>query len=144
MKKILIVLTLAVLAAGMTSCCRTCRRAKPVEVKGVKWSLMELRDKVIDRVQGKTPESYTLILGDDGRIGGRGDCNTFFSGYTLEGNRIYISGIASTRMLCPDQALEDSYFRTLESAVQISIDGDFLILSDKDGKIVASFKKSNE
>ena len=141
MRRVLTILLLATLAVGMTACCRPCRRGKPAEVKGVQWALLELQDKVIDRLPDQRPERFTLTLGEDGRIGGRGDCNTYFTSYSLNGNRIEIGGIASTRMLCPDQALENTFFRTLESAVQVSIDSDFLILLDKDGRIIASFKK---
>ena len=141
MRKVIIFLTLAALAVGLASCCRPCRRAKPVEVKGVKWALVELQGKVIERPSGKMPENFTLTLGEDGRIGGRGDCNTYFAGYTMDSGRIEVAGIASTRMLCPDQDTENRFFRTLESAKRISIDGDYLILSDNDGTIVASFKR---
>ena len=143
MNKVIVLAVVAMLAVGMTSCCRSCRKAKPVEVKGAKWGLLELNDKVIDRVLEGRPERFTLTLGEDGRVGGRGDCNTYFAGYSLEGTSINIANIASTRMLCPDQSLEDRYFRMLESAVQIKIDGNFLILMDKEGKIIASFEKIN-
>ena len=135
---------LVLLAASLTSCCRTCRRTRPVEVQGTKWGLMELNDKVIDRIQEGQPERFTLTLGEDGRIGGKGDCNTFFAGYSLNGENLRIQGVAATRMLCPDQALENQYFRTLESAVRFKVDGNFLILINEGGKIVASFEKISD
>jgi len=144
MKKVLVILSLAVLVVGMTSCCRPCRKAKPQEIKGTRWGLMELNDKVIDRNAGERPDRLTLILGEEGRISGKGDCNGFFAAYSLTGDRISISNIGSTRMLCPDQPLENEYFQTLEKAVQIKIDGDFLLLMDKEGKIIVSFRKLNE
>lgn len=144
MKRILVLSILALLTVGMTSCCRPCRKAKPVEVKGAKWGLIELNDKVIDRQAGDRPDRLTLVLGEDGRLSGKGDCNNLMGGYTLDGNQLTITGIASTRMMCPNQALEDQYFRTLESATQIYNDGTYLILRNKEGKIVASFQKISE
>ena len=144
MRKIVVLSIVAILTLGMTSCCRPCRKAKPAAVKGVQWGLLELNDKVIDRNAGDIAGRFTLTLGDDGRIGGKGDCNTYFSAYTLNGEKIDITGIASTRMLCPNQSLEDQYFRTLESAVKANIDGRFLILMNSEGKIVASFEKISE
>jgi len=144
MKRIVVLSIVAILALSLTSCCRPCRRAKPATVKGIQWGLLELNDKVIDRNSGDIAGRFTLTLGDDGRIGGKGDCNTYFSAYTLDGEKINITGIASTRMLCPNQSLEDQFFRTLESAVKANIDGSFLILINSEGKIIASFEKISE
>lgn len=132
---------LLVIAAGLSSCCGPCRAVKPMEVRGERWGLLELNGKVIDRNSGSRPDWLTLTLGADGRIGGRGDCNGFSAAYSLENQLITIERIASTRILCPDQTLESDYFQALEKASSLKIDGDFLLLTDAAGKLVASFQR---
>ena len=141
MRTLFYVLLLAVVGAGAVSCCSACRGAKVVPVSGTQWALIELNDQVIDRGSSDS-ERLTLTLGEDGRVAGVGDCNRFFGPYSYYADgRIDISNLGSTRMLCPNQALEDQYFRALQNATSFKIDGDFLLLTDKDNKLIASFKK---
>ena len=141
MRKFLYVLLLAAVGASAVSCCSACRGAKVVPVSGTQWALIELNDQVIDR-EGNNAERLTLTLGEDGRVAGVGDCNRFFGPYSYYADgRIDISNLGSTRMLCPNQALEDQYFRALQNATSFKIDGDFLLLTDAHSKLIASFKR---
>lgn len=140
MKKIALVALLLAVGLGATSCCRACRAVKSKPVAGTQWALQELNDKVVDRQSSDRTDRFTLTLGEDGRVSGRGDCNTFFAGYSLTDGKIAINNIASTRMMCPNQTLEDQYFRMLESAATADVDGEYMILRNGEGKIVASFR----
>lgn len=143
MKKLFIIASVLILGFSLSSCCNTCKKTKPTEVKGSKWALVELNGKIVDRVAQDPADRLTLILGEDGRVNGKGDCNGFFGGYTLEKEKINISNLGSTRMFCPDQALENQYLEVLQSAEKIKIDGEYMLLMDKDAKLIASFKKVN-
>ncbi len=126
----------------MTSCCRACRAVKSKPVIGTKWELIEMEGRTIPRLPGAR-DRFTLMLGTDGRVSGRGDCNTFFAAYSLKDSKIDIARVASTEMLCTNQAGEDRYFRMLESAATAAIDGEYMILKDSTEVIVASFRIVN-
>ncbi|MCD8186834.1 MAG: META domain-containing protein, partial [Rikenellaceae bacterium] len=136
-----ILAVMAVLGVSLTSCCSTCRKSKPIDVKGSKWALIELNDKVVGRTAEDPADRMTLALGEDMRITGKGDCNSFTGAYTLNGTMFNTSGVASTRMLCLNQPLEDEYFRALDQATTVNIDGKYLLLKDAQGKIIASFER---
>ena len=123
----------------MTSCCRACRAVKSKPVAGTQWTLIEIDGRAVNRLSADDGR-FTLTLGTDGRVSGRGDCNTFFAAYSLESSKIDVSRIAATRKLCPNQAGEDRYFRMLESAATAGIDGEYMILKDSTEAIVASFQ----
>ncbi len=125
---------------GASSCCRACRPAKSKPVAGAQWALLELQGTVISR-QSDDNQSFTLTLGDDGRVSGHGACNTFMAGYSLENGAIDIARVAATLKMCPAQELEDRYFRALENATTAWIDGDYMILRDSTETIVASFRR---
>lgn len=138
MRALICAFLLAVVGGSAVSCCSACRGARVVPVSGTEWALIELSGGIVER-QG---ERLTLTLGTDGRVAGTGDCNRFFGGYTYdEAGRIAITGLGSTRRMCPDQAVEDAYFRALQGAATFSVDGDFLLLRDADGTLLASFRK---
>jgi len=139
MRALIVALLLATVGGGAVSCCSACRGARVVPVSGTRWDLIELNGRVVAPGEG---ERLTLTLGEDGRVAGVGDCNRFFGGYTYdEAGRFAITGLGSTRRMCPDQAVEDAYFRALQGAAAFSVDGDFLLLRDADGTLLASFRK---
>ncbi len=121
---------------GMTSCCRACRPAKSQPVAAAQWALFELEGQSIDR-QSADDQRFTIKFGPDGRVSGRGACNTF---YSLENSAIDIPRVAATLKMCPAQELEDRYFRALENAATAWMDGDYMILRDSTDAIVASFR----
>jgi heat shock protein HslJ len=138
-RALLYALLLAVAGAGAVSCCSVCRGARVIPVSGTRWALIELNDRVVDR--GDT-ERLTLTLGEDGRVAGMGGCNRFFGTYSFDATgRFSVSGLGSTRAMCPDQALEDDYFRALQAVTSFRIDGDFLLLRNADDRLIASFRK---
>jgi heat shock protein HslJ len=140
MRALLYALLLAVAGAGAVSCCSVCRGARVIPVSGTEWALIELNDRVVDRGDG---ERLTLTLGEDGRVAGMGDCNRFFGTYSFDADgRFSVSGLGSTRAMCPDRALEDDYFRALGAAASFRVDGDFLLLAGADGRLIASFRKN--
>lgn len=66
-----------------------------------------------------------------GRLGGNGGCNRYFASYTLTGDRLSISPIGSTRMMCsPNQmAQEDRFFQALSVAERYELsNGELLII----------------
>lgn len=127
-----------VLAAGISSCC-SCRKGKSrdtVSLTGTKWQLTQLAGAP---VSSTIEDSYTLELGTDKRVSGKGNCNRVTGSYELPGTgKIKFNGMASTRMMCPDQQTEDKFLKELGSADSYTIDGKMLMLL-REGETIMVF-----
>lgn len=78
-----------------------------------------------------------LMLGRDGRLSGHNSCNAMNGSFTLEGDRIRIGPIATTRMACPEllREQEDRILTALELAVTARVRPDGLLeIRDVDGR----------
>ena len=75
----------------------------------------------------------TLSL-DDGTVTGNGGVNTFNGTYTLTGDDISFSPLASTRMAGSPEAMEQEqlFFEALEKAAHIAMNDNTMMLSDAD------------
>lgn len=134
--KLIKVLTIATLVVCVSSCC-SCRKNKSAGVPliGTKWQTTILDGVNID-AKG---ESYSLVFGAENNFSGVGDCNRLMGGYTLtKNNGLKVdNNTASTKMMCPDQAMETTFIRTLSSIDSYTIDGQTLmLLSEGNVKIV--------
>lgn len=89
-------------------------------------------------------EGITLELRDDGTLGGSDGCNRYMSGFTLEGERLTIGPIATTRMACqgPESVREQAaaYVAALGTVAAFRIAGDELTLVDGTGQTAAHFR----
>lgn len=121
-------------AIALASCC-ACRKSNSAKVPlmQTKWTVVQLDGQTV-----KTDDNFYIILtGEDGRFNGRGDCNSMFGTYTVGADgAIDFAGVASTRAFCPNQQLEDTFFRTLEAVTSYTIDGKMLMLF-RDGDVAA-------
>ena len=130
------VILLVALAVGLASCC-ACRKGKKVVDKplmATKWTLVELNGQ-----QVQTDDNYYIILNEqEDRFNGRGDCNSLMGSYKLgENGKMQLTGIASTRAFCPDQAGEDKFFKTLGDVAGYDVDGDLLMLFNGNSELIA-------
>lgn len=88
----------------------------------------------------------TLTFGEDGRISGVAGCNRVMGSYTLEGDKITFSKMATTMMMCsPDSMkVEEAYLNHLEAAKRATlVEGD-LVLSDETGNEVMRLTTSTK
>ena len=86
----------------------------------------------------------TAVFEEDGLLSGSDGCNSYFTSFETEGEAISISPeIASTLMLCPDEALgtlSQQYFAALTAATTWAIDaGGALELRDGMGALLVRF-----
>ena len=85
-----------------------------------------------------------LEFREQGTLGGSDGCNRYMSGYRLEGDRLTIGPIATTRMTCqgPDAvaAQAATYAAALGTVAGYRIEGRQLTLLDADGKTAARFQ----
>lgn len=95
---------------------------------------------------GGVPDGAAAVIRfqQDGTIAGNTGCNRFTGTYSLEGSRIDIGPLATTRMACPDMAmeLEDRILASLDSVDTFDRSGATLTLRDASGTVVASLTAS--
>lgn len=96
------------------------------------WKIVQARtEPILDQRYAR------LELGTDGRLGGHTSCNSMSAPYTLDGSRIRIGAIVTSRMACSQAKLEqeDRILTALESAVTAIVRGDGLLeIRDSEGR----------
>ncbi|MEM8732228.1 MAG: META domain-containing protein, partial [Pseudomonadota bacterium] len=76
----------------------------------------------------------TMLFPQTGQIAGKAPCNSYTGAMDAPYPWFETGPLASTRMLCPDQAAEDAFFQALGQMRQVEVLGDTLILSTEDGR----------
>jgi heat shock protein HslJ len=85
----------------------------------------------INRVPTADPKP-TIDFGDDGSVSGNTTCNQYSGTYTVDGDNIDFSPLASTMMACTDPALsaqESIFIETVQGSTFWAIDGGNLSLT---------------
>lgn len=73
------------------------------------------------------------------RVMGNGSCNTITGRVQVQGNTIKFSGVAATRMACPEMNTETAFFKHLDNTKRYTITNGELILLNKDGGKLLTF-----
>ncbi|MGH9792791.1 MAG: META domain-containing protein, partial [Candidatus Acidiferrales bacterium] len=93
------------------------------EILSTYWKLSKLGG--VPTVAGTAPREAHLRMFAEGNLAtGFTGCNTFRGSFKLEGERLRLGPLASTRMACLDQSLarqEQEYLRALESADRAAV-----------------------
>lgn len=114
---------------------------KPAPVlKDVWWQAEDIGGRgVIDR------SDITLMLGSDGKIGGKSGCNGYSARYEIVDDKLKItSAIVGTRMMCAPALMnqEQEYQKFLETAVSLTISPEgTLTLRSADGATARFMRK---
>ena len=106
-----------------------------VELVGPRWVVTSIAGK--DTVAASRP---TMVFGADGRVQGTGSCNSYGGPYQLDGDAIDVGDVASTMMLCADQAIaaqETAFFAALGGAQTWQLDDAGNLVIDGASRIVA-------
>lgn len=77
------------------------------------------------------PQKPMLRFTSSDRIAGQGGCNSYSANFQLDGVRLAVSALVSTRRACVDlqvQEQENRYFRALENAQWVSLEGSELLI----------------
>lgn len=124
---------MALLAVGCCAC-RKGKNAKPLV--GTQWHLVRMMERDLQIA----PEQFLFTFDADGQFAGKGGCNRMMGSYkTTDNGGITFSGVASTRMMCPEVDLETELSKILEGATHYEIDGDMLMLLSN-GEMQAVFQ----
>jgi heat shock protein HslJ len=84
-----------------------------------------------------------IRFGTDGRLGGNTGCNTASAAYSVDGDRLSIGALITTKRACVEERgnqLEQAYVRAVEATRRYRIDGGELQLLDDAGTVVARFR----
>ena len=100
----------------------------PSDIKEVTWKLEAIERAGNPTIQVPNPEVYTLIMGNDGRITVRADCNRCTTTYTLSGDTVKIGHLDCTTNFCTLASLDGNYAAALEGDSTISISDSHLLL----------------
>ena len=133
-----------VIAAGAVLCgCSTTDKLTQIDpevVKNKTWVLMSMNGQPAVN-DSRTTIEFRPSLPDQGRISGRAQCNNYFGGYRVADNKLSFSSIGATRMACPMNLMdkEKQYIEAFPKVDYISIKGDEMILSQKQGGLMLSY-----
>ena len=105
------------------------------------WKLVKLGDQPVTLAPGARQSSFTLVA-ETRRVQGDTGCNRMMGGYTLQGDSLRFSALATTRMACPDGVgqTEAAFLKALEAAGKWRIQGETLELRDSQGASLAVFE----
>jgi heat shock protein HslJ len=73
---------------------------------------------------------------EQNKISGSTGCNKYFGSLTVENNMLTTKNIASTKMMCSDISIEDTFIKFINQTLYIEIKNDQLNLFDADGNLV--------
>jgi heat shock protein HslJ len=90
---------------------------------------IEGREWRVNAIGGEAPggPSPATLTFAEGRVTGTTGCNRLTGGYALDGDRLTMDGVATTRMACPGPAMAQ------EAAIVAALRGPLTIVRGKDG-----------
>ena len=77
-----------------------------------------------------------ITFADGGKVNGNASVNTFFGSYTLNGQKLQLSGIGMTRMMGQSMDVERAVTKALDTAASVSISGSTATVADASGTVV--------
>ena len=133
MKKILI--SAAAFAAVLLSSCGT--TGKYVDISG-EWNVVSVKGQEV------TGNPYIGFDMEKGRLYGNAGCNRIMGGLAIDSinpGKIGFTGVATTRMMCPDMATEQKVLAALNTVAGYQASSTGVELTDKNGKVLLSLEK---
>lgn len=92
-------------------------------------------------------KEVTIAFSDTNMLGGKSAVNNYFTEFSLDGNKLKLNALGSTKMAGPeeDMAVETEYLQILNGADTISLDGDVLTITTTSGtNLIYTFKGNVE
>ncbi len=118
-----------------------------IDLAGTEWQIEQLAGEAIAEDVAVDADSFTLIFGEDGNIGGKAVCNRILGQYEQCWNGVLdIAYSGTTMMACPNLDFESKYTKVLDKATRFGVkgEGEKQILSLYNGEeLLATFKAFN-
>jgi len=101
----------------------------PAELTDSVWELQQIQFNDGQLLQPSDPQNYTIDFTEDGEVFIQADCNQVRGDFTVEADqRLMITPGASTRVACPEGAIDTEFVQALESsAIYFFQDGNLFI-----------------
>jgi heat shock protein HslJ len=112
------------------------------DLAGTRWVLIQLGSETVVPAEGR-PEQFIALESGQQRIAGNAGCNRLMGSYTLNGDQLTFSQMATTRMACPDMEREAALLKALEATSGWRIEGAQLDLMDAGANLLARFEARN-
>ena len=113
--------------------------APAISIKDVWWQADSIGGKPV--VSGS---EVTLMLGSDGKVGGKSGCNGYGASYQLEGSNLKVfPPMIGTMMACAPALMdqEQSYRGLLEKAASVKVDGNKMAIAATNGQTIEFVRK---
>lgn len=119
----------------------TCRVAMAdAPLRNIYWKLVRLGGAPVE-VGEQQREPHLIFALHEMRVSGSGGCNRITGSFELDGDKLHIRRLASTRMACRSgMEQEDRFLRALGTVERYRISGSQLDLLDSAGAVVARFE----
>jgi heat shock protein HslJ len=118
---------LALAALLATSACVAPGQAQ--SLTGTEWHLVGIEGQ-------RAPAPLTLILSEDGTVGGQAPCNRWFARNGAALPALSLDGIGATEMACPELAIEAAYFEALTAMQRVEQAQTHLFLIGAEGRVL--------
>ena len=117
-------------------------KAQSQDLAGTSWEVIGYNNgqQAVTSVLAGT--TLTAEFGKDGNLSGNSGCNTYNGTYTVTGDQIQIGPLATTRMACPQEIMdqESQYLAALQAAATYRIEGTGMELRTQEGALAADFQ----
>lgn len=119
--------------------------SSPIEILDITWEALLLREEgITPRVEGGRPY-FRLEAGPPARLVGFTGCNRLVGAWTLEGDSIRFSRIATTRMACGGPDLEAAFLEVLNTADRATlVQGQLILLAGHQPLAVFGQRKGSD
>lgn len=105
------------------------------------WKLKSINGKPVVWEEGYQREPHIIFKTDNNKVVGHGGCNGFSGKYELrKANKISISQVVSTRMMCSHMDTEMDMLKALNEVDNYEVNGDHLLLYNEKSNPLASFE----
>lgn len=105
------------------------------------WDALAINNGKEAVVSVQNGTTVTAIFGSDGKLSGNAGCNTYNGTYTIDGDKITIGPLATTRMACEQAVMdqESAYLNALANAATFNLGKDSLELRDANGALQVDY-----
>ena len=116
---------------------------KPSSLEG-EWEALSINNGKQAVVSVAIGTTVTALFGPDGSLSGNGGCNSYNSTYTVDGDKLSIGAISSTRKACEQAVMdqEQAYFAALTNSSTYTLGDGTLELRSSDGALQVKYNKA--
>lgn len=100
------------------------------------WKAVSLYDKEVEVVK----DEAHIKFDKNGSLNGSLGCNNFFGNFQTDENSIVFKRLASTKMMCQNMQVEDSFLKVLQNTKKYKIKGETLSFFDEKNNEISTFK----